>query len=221
MMRLFTFFTLLLPSVFFSCKEHRVPASYFVYIDTASSFTREFPKVSKPSYYSYALTNDKAQQLQLDTIDRGYNNFQARIWYEQSRGQKRKLVVIKDDASDWKGWVYELRVEWDGEKEHILTKTVKEVVPKSGWNHFMKRLIDLRVTTLPDMYAIEELVDNWKDGHSYSVEIASKNQYRYYTYHVPEEFQQYEETRDMSAIIDLLKEELAVERIDTYERLVH
>ena len=51
-----------------------------------------------------------------------------------------------------------------------------------------------------------------KDGKTFNVEVATKNQYRFYTYWEPHDYQnKFWQAKNMAEIIDLLKTELNVE----------
>lgn len=106
--------------------------------------------------------------------------------------------------------MYKMIVEWDASKltEKITAKTREDINPKNGWNGFMNQLFALQIMTLPDMDNIPGLVDNWTDGISYHIEIATKNQYRFYSYHLPGKFQdEFWQAKKMVDILRLIESE--------------
>ena len=85
------------------------------------------------------------------------------------------------------------------------------MTPRSGWQYFVKKLLDLKIVTLPSMVNIVGYEDG-KDGKTFNVEIASKKQYRYYTYWEPHEYQnKFWQAKNMEEILNLFKTELNVE----------
>ena len=83
------------------------------------------------------------------------------------------------------------------------------MTPKSGWDKFISKLLSLKVMTLPNMEDIPGLEDNWTDGVTYNVEIATKNQYRFYGYHLPDKFEdRFWQAKNMTAILNLIQTEL-------------
>jgi len=73
----------------------------------------------------------------------------------------------------------------------------------------LTNLANLKIVTLPNMDNIPELVDMIDDGVDFNIEIASKYQYRFYSYHVPEQFQdKFWQAKNMTQIVKLIREEL-------------
>jgi hypothetical protein len=161
----------------------------------------------------YKLTLDKSQQLNLDSIQTGYDSIQIRIWYEYSLTKTRKLLVLKNMAGVWEGRKYIMTVDWDWQaiRDSIESVESTTVVPVSGWDKFTEELFDLKITSLPNMDDIPGLEDGWFDGVTYNVEIATKYQYRFYGYHLPDKFQdEFWQARNMMSILNLVKRELKI-----------
>lgn len=192
--------------------DEKSSAQPIAFIDTLQGFKKEIPTYDNGGLdLFYLWVKEKQKQLGLDSLENGFENLQIRLWYDSSRILGRKLVVITNRDTNWSAKVYNMKVIYDGENEKIFVFSTKQVSPKSGWPIFSKKLLDLQVLTLPDMYAIPDLVDNWKDGEGYAVEVATKMQYRFYTYHMPREFQaQYWQAKNLVEVLDLLAEELNV-----------
>ena len=56
---------------------------------------------------------------------------------------------------------------------------------------------------------IPGLQDRWTDGVTYNVEIATKKQYRFYGYHLPDKFEnKFWQAKNMTGILSLLSAEL-------------
>ncbi|WP_314518747.1 hypothetical protein [Xanthocytophaga agilis] len=57
------------------------------------------------------------------------------------------------------------------------------------------------------MDKINRLVDNWADGTTYIVEVATPTMYRFYRYHLPEEFSnEFQQAQQMVNIVSAVEE---------------
>jgi len=103
-----------------------------------------------------------------------------------------------------------MEVDWDGNSETITSKSIEDKSPTSGWENFSKKLLGLQIITLPDSNDIPGY-ESGNDGNTYSVEIATPNQYRFYNYWTPSLFQDsLWQAKNMVDIITLLDKELGV-----------
>lgn len=180
--------------------------------DTTKVFNREIPTGKDGTVdLFYNLKKQKASQLKLDSLESGFDSLQIRISYDYSLVTKRDLVVIKMTNAKWEGKLYEMTVDWDAFTltEKVISKKVKSIAPRSGWNSFVQKVLDLEVMSLPNMDDIPGLEDGWNDGVTYNVEVATQRQYRYYSYHLPKEFQdKFWQAKNMIKILELIKNEL-------------
>jgi hypothetical protein len=191
--------------------------------DNQTQFTKEIPanKNGQPSI-SYNIAQLKAKQLNLESLENGYNSLQIRLWYADS-SEYNHLLVIKQTDSLCSAKMYTMIVDWTPSMTDPIVSGMTPIVPnvkvkkeetlnpKSGWDDFLKKLLALQITTLPNMQNISGLIDTYKDGESYVIEIATKTQYRFYSYHVPEKFQdQYWQTKNIIEIMNLLRAELGI-----------
>jgi len=181
------------------------------FVDTTKPFKKEIPTYPGGGVgIFYKLAKTKQKQLRLDSLESGFDNLQIRIWYDFSLVRERKLVVITNRDTSWKATIYNLQVDWDGQTETILSKTVKQVTPKSSWYIFLKKLMDFKILTLPDQNDIPNY-GGGTDGNTYNVEVATKNQYRFYGYWEPQMYQdKYWQAKNMADILKLIKQEFDV-----------
>lgn len=197
---------------FVACKgeESSTPQS-LTFVDTTKPFKKEIPTFQNGGVdIFYELAKAKQKQLGLDSLENGFENLQIRVWYDFALVRERKLVVITNEDTTWTATVYDLQVDWDGRTESILIKKVKQVTPKSGWADFCKKLLDLKVLTLPNQDDIPNY-GGGNDGRTYNVEVATKNQYRFYGYWEPQEHQdKFWQAKNMASILSLFKHELGV-----------
>lgn len=149
------------------------------------------------------LMEQKIHQLGLESLEKGYDSLQIRVWFDYSMAKTKHLVVLKRNHGQWDGRLYTMQTAWYGDTDSmtIVRHTVRKVVPEMGWNNFTSKLFDQNITTLP------EGEDGGMDGVTYNIEIATKKSYRHYKYWSPETTEKkYRESRNMVKIIELLTE---------------
>jgi hypothetical protein len=180
----------------------------------STQFVKEIPTYNNGEQdLFYKLTQQKVKQLKIDTLQSGYDSLQIRIWYDYALVSLRKLIIFKRTNNNWTATAYTMTVEWNAFKltDKIKTKKAEILSPKNGWDSFFKNLFALHITTLPNMDNIPGLFDGWTDGISYNVEIATKKQYRFYTYHLPDKFQdKFWQAKNMVDILKLIETEFGI-----------
>jgi hypothetical protein len=155
----------------------------------------------------YKLKKQKKKHLKLDNIEDGYDSLQIRIWYDYALLENQDLVVIKCSNGKWEGIYDEMIVKWDATyvTDSVISDKIKPYTPKIGWDNFIRELMKLKIITLPNIDYIPGLIDDWDDGVTYIIEVASKTQYRFYSYHLPEKFEnKFWQARNMVNILDLI-----------------
>lgn len=195
--------------------------------DTAT-FRKEIPTWAniQPDLF-YSLTGQKAKQLHLDDLETGFDSIQIRVWLCPALRTYRQLYTIQKDQNGWSGWRYDMEVDWDARK---LTDTVKKhtkekLKPKTDWNAVAQKLIDRKITTLPDMDDIagiwfkinpetgDTMINMVMDGITYCFEVATSDSYRFYSYGNPKHYQgDFWQARNVIEIIDILKTEFVEEK---------
>jgi hypothetical protein len=196
------------------CYGNNHPAAIKEYLqnDTSPKFKREIPRSPDGTFDSYyRLKRQREKRLLLDGLETGYDSLEIRIWFEYALYYKKDLVVIKRTDGKWTAFHYEITLDFNPDKEtdSIKSKTSRHVTPKCGWDEFTDKLFSLKIMTLPNMDDIKEIVNRMDDGVDYFIEIATKNQYRFYVYSNPEEFEdKFWQTTNMTKIIELVRTEL-------------
>lgn len=194
--------------VFLSCKENQKLHEDLYQLNTPqdTNFKKEIPA----NCYTYVADKYKEEQLGLEYIESGYENFQLRLWVDYALYKGRELYIIRNKNGKWSAEVYKMMTERSLEiEDSIVSKQIKSLVPKSGWDYLLTNLVNLKVTTLPDMENIPGFTGTVDDGVDFNIEIASKYQYRYYNYHSPEYFQdKYWQAKNMVQIVKLIRTEL-------------
>jgi hypothetical protein len=175
--------------------------------DTSAAFKKEipvYPNGKKSIFYEHA--KDYGTQLNLENIDSGFNGLQIRVWYSFYGGEK--LLVITNRETFWSAVVYILKESLVKGKDVVSPSEMKQLVPKSGWTYFAKRLEDLQIITLPHMSYGGTLPN---DPDCYFIEVATKNLFRIYGYCDPDSCQdQFAGAKKMVKILKLFKDELDV-----------
>jgi len=181
------------------------------FVDTATVFKKEIPMYGNGEYdFFYTLYKARHKQLGLDSIENGFENLQIRVWYDFSFVKKRQLVVITNTNSGWFATVYDMKVNWNGKTEEIISKKVKHVTPKFGWQYFSKTLLDFKIVTLPNQ---DDIADYRRghDGSSFNIEVATKKQYRFYGYWEPVfNAREFWQAKNIVGVLQLFKDELGV-----------
>jgi hypothetical protein len=129
----------------------------------------------------------------IDSIGNGYDSIQIRVWQVQGLFGHRQLYAFKNDGKRWTGYFYELMIDSNfgngrGSREFLrgpipfdLTK-FKKLNPKIGWQQFIDSLIILKILDLPDFTKDLGMQTIHSDTSPIIIEIATKHNYRYYTY---------------------------------------
>ena len=144
---------------------------------------KEIPidRKGKPTLF-YQFDKQKAAQLRLEPIESGFDSLEIRIWLDYSMAWNKPLIILTRKNGEWNGRFITMRVEWSTrqDSELVVHPSSKAVVPKMGWDEFAGELFKLGITTLPNG------PDGGMDGADYNIEVATINQYRYYSYWSPE-----------------------------------
>jgi hypothetical protein len=156
----------------FLCKCTDMPESRYVNRTIAPDFVREVPKDLLHEYI-----NRNAFDLQLDSLEAGYDSLQLRIWLGHSMAKVKHVVILKFKDQKWKGQLVSFN--------HDMVKKVRNVYPGSGWDTLIDSLYKLGIVTLPHETEIAGYNGVGADGISYYFEIATSKKYRVYSYGNP------------------------------------
>jgi len=174
---------------------------------------------------SYRLTKQKVGQLQLENFDNGIDSIGIRIWFNYCSEVTdfRELIEIKFSDSIWLGFYYPMKIPPDDDYRTLtITASNKiSIIPKSGWDTYISKLINLEIMLLPLSYDIileKKEVETGRimftvvyDGPMYIIEIATPSMYRFYEYYAPSAFVDvYSEAKKMVNILNMTKSEFNV-----------
>lgn len=175
------------------------------HFNSRDTVIREIPtdRRGKPDLM-YRVIKQRKSQLKLDSIEAGYDSLQIRVWSEQSRAYIKHLIIISKKDRKWRCLFYTMKVDWNdkNDSETVLTHSVREIIPSMGWSKFTDRLLTLGITKLPNGPA------GGMDGEDYCVEIATRDEYRFYKYWSPETTEsKFWGSKNMVEIMRLLEKE--------------
>jgi hypothetical protein len=177
---------------------------------TADTVRKEIPhdRRGRP-FYTYLVDHQKAAQLKLDPLELGFDSLEIRIWLDYSLAINNQLIVLTRKDGQWKGRFITIAIKQNlrGDSELVVHSSNVAVVPKMGWEIFIKELFALGITTLPDGPGGGE------DGIGYDIEVATRNTYRFYSYWSPEITEHKDPgSKKMVSIIHLLEQAFQFKR---------
>lgn len=200
--------------LFLSCKTKPV-------VDTTpqgKNIKRDIPLTKKgnPDYF-YKLSKYQASKLKLDSLEIGYDSLQIRIWCEYGLLNAQNVIIIKGNNNKWSAELLTLQFG-ENDSSYMQMPILKErinKVPTSGWPSFINGLTSLNITRLPDQGKVAGYKDILgADGVSYIVEVATKEEYRLYSYWQPDIYKkEYKEAMSMELILEFLEKELSFKRL--------
>lgn len=155
---------------------------------------------------------DRERWLNLQSIERGFDSVQIRIWYGCAILGNDRLIVLANANHSWRAEVSKLQYQWDSltQRFDTVTRSVVSKLPQSGWRKFINQLFDLKTLTLPNEQDIPNFAErSITDGCSVEIEIATKDCYRYYYYTNPDLYE-YWQAKNMISILKLINSEFGM-----------
>lgn len=166
----------------------------------------------------YRMARQEASQLNLDSLELGYDSIQIRIWYDYSLIPNLGLFVMKYSNNKWTAQAFHLYITSDGTKDSVHIENQMKKTPKSGWDNFIRNLFSLKILTLPNMD--EAGMRGGLEGRTFSVEIATRTKYRFYYYWEPQQYQdKFCQAKNMENILQLIEKEFDFKRLDINEQI--
>ncbi|CAN5767382.1 hypothetical protein BH11BAC3_BH11BAC3_04640 [soil metagenome] len=205
-----TYFLLLLFLFAISCNEPGLLSQ-----SGKKAFIKDIPiyKNGKPGIF-YDLAKGFSEKLNISNIEKGDDSLRVRIWYDFSLiGNKKMIDIVFTKAAcianlyEWIGYM-----TFDSKKEITVTDIKKlQLAPKTDCNNILDNIKRLKILELPTMDSIPDLRDSWADGHTVSFEIGTKEQYRFYSYHMAEKFaDRFWQAANVDKFLDMIEAELNV-----------
>jgi hypothetical protein len=184
-------------------------------VQSQSTFLKEIPleKYGRNKGhldFMYQYLREEALELNLDSLEFGFDSLQIRIWLGHSLAIKCNVVILKRSNDKWAGQLLTFVKSHDGKtgKEFIAKREIKDVNPKLGWDNLIKNLIDFNILTLPNADDLQGYNGCGKDGIAYYFEISTKTFYRFYYYCNPNDnINKYWQANSVLKFSDLLEKE--------------
>ncbi|MEI6950700.1 hypothetical protein V9K67_26195 [Paraflavisolibacter sp. H34] len=187
-----------------------------------TTFLKDIPyRPGRPDIFYREMKRDIAD-LNLDTLEAGFDSLQIRIWCTYGNLIYHQLIILKKTQGKWSGHLLSFngndRSQYTGESRFFNSRR-RSLTPKSGWEKFTRKLFALQITTLPSITEIPNLKPEGTGGDGengiYAVEVATPHLYRFYRY---EELAIYKDrfwqASNMEKILRLMEKEFAFKRIN-------
>lgn len=185
----------------------------------SDSIIKDIPLNTKGNpVLSYLHKEYIANKLSLEKLENGFDSMQIRIWYGYAFKDTGQLVLFKNENNKWTSELLTLSFKVNENKDSVwsIGKTLSRRNPKSGWDNFIKKLLDYQILSLPDMSMIDENI-TIADGDAFTVEIATKKNYRFYQYQEPEMVEdRLWQAKNMNYILKLIEKEFEFKRLSNY-----
>ncbi len=119
--------------------------------------------------------------------------------------------LLSKVTDDWQGKIFNFTSKAIEDTLLVENAIVSEISPKSGWKSFINSIIVHKILELPDMdYLNKSFVIS--EGDVTTVEIATSNHYRLYSYNSPTNFEDnWEEAKRMANILRMLEYEFGLD----------
>lgn len=171
---------------------------------------KDIPENKQTSQFHLVKGNIE-KKIGIKSIEKGFNGMEIRIWFANS-SLREHLVILQKTKNAYLGKLYLLNFNYDSTNSLVsIDKLVEEVKPKSGWKFFIDSLFKLKLLTLPDMSSIKGYELGF-DGKSITVEVATTDLYRIYSYWEPSKRSEFWQARAAEFISQIIEEELGFKR---------
>ncbi len=202
--------TILYCSFAVSCNDQKSSSS------ENQTFVRDIPtyksgKVIGDTTYLFKAIRQDSEKLNLSSLKNGFDSLEIRIWLGHSMALKRHIVIIQRTNNGWLGQLVTFALPF---KEQNIVGFVekKSVTPKSGWEKFIKKVELSKLTRLRDEDDLVGYNGCGTDGQPYYFEMATNNQYRFYSYcNVEDNLHNFYEARYVDELCKYLEDEFNFE----------
>ena len=136
---------------------------------------------------SYRWIQKAASQISLDPLQKGFDSLQLRVWCNYSFYSEEKVFIFKKVGDAYSAELIQYVVESSDtfSRRKVIETKPKNLKPVNSFRYFLQRLTQLNIDTLPHADKIPEY--GWGlEGNTYSIEWATKKDYRFLTYINPE-----------------------------------
>lgn len=121
------------------------------------SVVREVPiRILEPGIIR-KIQYDKVRTVGLPSLENGFTKFQLRIW-EDLEHLTGRIIILKYTNDQWTAELCKYKYESTGSyfPDSLSGQIFPLKKPKSGWNKFLNKLLNLQILTLPDFDSIHD-----------------------------------------------------------------
>ncbi|MFI5128833.1 MAG: hypothetical protein ACHQFX_02530 [Chitinophagales bacterium] len=163
----------------------------------------------------------------ISSMINGFDSILIRVSYGCALDPPHPIVALTLISNKWKAEIIEtkyyssdhnIRKKGNCSEDSVdsASKTIKSVVPASGWQSFISKLFALQILSLPSLEKIPDFKDidgSVIDGCGIRVQVATRRIYRVYQYANPVLFaDKYPEAKKALAIGALLRTEFGIKK---------
>jgi hypothetical protein len=214
MKKLYTIFILIL--ILFACNNVDKQKSTFTVVLPDTSVTHQ------PDIF-YERKKKAEQELMLNKLENGSNSFELRLWAKVEVLMSGQLFVIRKIKNDWTclhyNYFYKRNLGSENSKNFIELMTnftidtfwVKKLQPRTNWRTFFNAIAKEDIYNLPTQSEIKGWKNKVHDGYTFSIEFATKEKYKFYSYNCPDIYEnQFKECKHMSNILSVFNKEFGL-----------
>lgn len=203
-------------TVFSGCMQNEAPKK-----DNVEIIIPDTALTHKPNHWYLGVRNLR-RELNLKNLELGADSVEIRIYEDGALWQPDRLIVIKNESGVWNStlityWTrtasqterqFDSTVFWNQYYNEIVDSSeTKNLNPDCSWNNLIDSLKLYKIFNLSSQEEIKGFKDNVNDGISYHFEIATKNQYKFYTYHCPDVYND-DDNKKVTKILKLISKHL-------------
>lgn len=193
-----------------------------------NNIVKDIPRYPDGELYTYyILAKQKEKQLGLSAPENGHDSLLLRMWYTYPQGiyQFAELVELRVDSMHNITAKYTMmKIFFNPSRRYEVINWHKDTLmtPTCGWTQFMDTLNKLNITKLPTIEVIPKYMEkNEKNGYDYdnvlltvSVEVATKNNYRFFQYNNFKKYKDIDEVNNMYLFELFQRKELGLREND-------
>ena len=173
--------------LFIACNENRqdklVSSNKIIFGDSTLHYVNNLQN-KNISYFEKII-----YAANLDKIDTGFNDLQARIWLGYSQAINHDILIIKYKNNKWSGELLTYTI-LGSERFNLTFKILdyKNVAPKIGWDNLLNKVNEIQVFSSQKEWETPNCCGGGGlDGNLYMFEIATSNKYRVYKFYNPKD----------------------------------
>jgi hypothetical protein len=169
------------------------------------------------------------EELLLNKLENGSDTLELRLWAKVEVLMGGQVFVIKKIKGKWTclhyTYFYKREVDYENGMDYfkwysniaIDTFWVKKLQPNSNWKTFFYEIEKENIYNLPSQSDIKGWSNIVNDGYTFSIEYATKDKYKFYSYNCPDVYEnKFKECRQMSNILRIFNKEFGL-KMGIYE----